>query len=141
MNDEISTSALATTRLLPHVTEVNRAFWEGGRDGLLHLEFCPSCERFANPPQGRCERCEGPVEFRAASGRGRIFTFTINHQPYNPAVPVPYVVALVELEEQEGLRVFTNIVNVSPEDVAIDMEVSVVFEDHDPLFIPVFVPA
>jgi len=141
VNDEISTSALATTRLLPHVTEVNRAFWEGGRDGLLHLEFCPSCERFANPPQGRCERCEGPVEFRAASGRGRIFTFTINHQPYNPAVPVPYVVALVELEEQEGLRVFTNIVNVSPEDVAIDMEVSVVFEDHDPLFIPVFVPA
>jgi len=141
VNDDISTSALATTRLLPQITAINRPFWEGGRDGLLHVEFCPSCERYANPPQGRCERCGGSVGYRAVSGRGQLFTFTVNHQPYNPAVPVPYVVGLVELDEQAGLRVFTNVVGIPPEEVAIGMEVTVVFEDHDPIFIPVFVPA
>ena len=59
------------------------------------------------------------------SGRGTVFTFTVNHQPFNPAVPVPYVIAIVELEEQAGLRIATNIVDCEPESVCIGLPVEV----------------
>ena len=141
MSETTIDDELSSSRLLPQVSEVTRPFWEGGRHGELLLEFCPSCERFTNPPLGRCPSCEGAVEHRAVSGRGRVFTYTVDHQPYNPAVPVPYVVALVELDEQAGLRVFTNLVGIAPSEVAIGLAVTVRFEDHDPVFVPVFVPA
>jgi uncharacterized OB-fold protein len=56
-------------------------------------------------------------------------------------VPTPYVVALVELEEQADLRVFTNLVGVEPAQVAIGMPVEVRFEDHGEIFVPIFTPA
>ena len=62
------------------------------------------------------------------SGRGTVFTFTINRHAYNPAVPVPYVIAIVELEEQAGLRFITNIVGCDPEAVSIGLPVQVDFE-------------
>ena len=75
------------------------------------------------------------------SGAGTVFTFTVNHHRYNPNVPVPYVVALVELAEQEGLRVPTNIVGCSPYDVAIEMPVQVEFVERGTAFVPVFRPS
>ena len=65
------------------------------------------------------------------SGRGTVFTYTVNHQPFNPAVPVPYVIAIVELEEQAGLRIATNIVDCEPESVCIGLPVEVRFERQD----------
>ena len=70
-----------------------------------------------------------------------MFTFTVNHHPFNPDVPVPYVVAIVELEEQDGLRFTTNVVNCAPEDVRIDMPLSMVFERQGDVFVPQFEPA
>ena len=76
----------------------------------------------------------------ATSGKGTVFTFTINRHPYNPAVPLPYVIAIVELPEQEGLRFTTNIVHCAPEDVTIGMPVRVLFEQYDEIYVPVFEP-
>ncbi|WP_313104063.1 OB-fold domain-containing protein, partial [Brevundimonas sp.] len=72
------------------------------------------------------------------SGRGRVLTFTINRQAWTPELADPYVVAIVELEEQEGLRFLTNIVNCPAEAVAIGMPVSVVFERVEDVWIPLF---
>jgi uncharacterized OB-fold protein len=69
-----------------------------------------------------------------------VFTFTINRQPYNPDVEVPYVIAIVELVEQTGLRFTTNIVGCSPEDVSIGMPVAVTFEPAGEAWAPVFAP-
>jgi uncharacterized OB-fold protein len=77
----------------------------------------------------------------AVSGRGTVFTFTVNRQPYNPDVEVPYVIALVELVEQRGLRFATNIVGCAPEDVFIGMPVEVRFEPAGDAWAPVFAPA
>ena len=74
------------------------------------------------------------------SGKGTVFTFTVNHHPYNPAVPVPYVIALVELDEQTGLRLPANIVNCGVDDVHVGMRVRVLFEQHGDVFVPVFEP-
>ena len=73
-----------------------------------------------------------------------MFTYTINYQPFNPAVPVPYVIAIVELEEQADLRIATNIVDCEPDSVDVGLPVEVRFERHDvdddSVFVPVFAP-
>jgi uncharacterized OB-fold protein len=140
MDETTFEQALADSRMMPTVNEVTRAYWEGGRQGQLLIDRCASCDRWINPPEATCPGCGGALTAEPVSGRGRVFTFTVNHQPYNPAAPVPYVVALIELLEQEGLRVFTNLVDVDPTEVTIGMEVSVRFEDHGEIFIPVFAP-
>jgi uncharacterized OB-fold protein len=79
------------------------------------------------------------------SGRGEVFTFTVNMHPFNPMVPPPYVIAIVVLEEQPDLRVVANIVDCEPDSVYIGMPVQVAFERHDlgdeSVFVPVFTPA
>ena len=94
-----------------------------------------------HPPASPCPKCGGEVAPEAVSGRGHVFTFTINRQPYNPEVDVPYVIAIVELVEQTGLRFTTNIVDCAPEDVTIGMPVEVTFEPAGDAWAPVFTPA
>ena len=64
------------------------------------------------------------------SGRGIVYSFTVVNREFAPGIKPPYVVALVDLEEQEGLRLVTNLVNVTIGDVRIGMPVRVVFS-HD----------
>jgi uncharacterized OB-fold protein len=74
------------------------------------------------------------------SGKGTIFTFTVNRHQYHPDVPPPYVVAIVELAEQPGLRFTTNIVNCDMEALQIGAPVHVVFERAGEAWVPVFEP-
>jgi uncharacterized OB-fold protein len=78
------------------------------------------------------------------SGRARIATFTVNHQPWMPGPALPYVVAIVEIDEQPDVRLMTNVVGCPPEAVRIGMPVRVVFEHHpDPdgdVWLPLFEP-
>ncbi len=135
-----SSGSLADTRLLPDVTDANRFFWTGGATGRLLVLRCGACGRWIDPPVTECPACGGEPAPAAVSGRGRVFTYTVNRYPYNPAVPLPYVIAIVELVEQDDLRLLTNIVNCDPERVAIGMPVRVLFEQHDDIYIPLFEP-
>ena len=128
-------------RMAPAVTDLNRPYWTGGADGKLLIQRCSGCGRWVHPPVGGCPGCGG-ADLRAepVSGRGTVFTFTVNRHPFNPAVPVPYVIALVELEEQADLRVTTNIVNCPVDDVRVGMPVQVRFEQKGDLYIPLFEP-
>ena len=78
------------------------------------------------------------------SGRGTVFTYTVNYQPFNPAVPIPYVIAIVELEEQADLRIASNIVDCEPDSVEVGLPVEVRFErqdvDGEARYVPVFAP-
>ena len=65
---------------------------------------------------------------------------TINHQPWFDALPPPYVIAIVELQEQAGLRMTTNIVGCRPEVVHAGMAVAVCFEPLDAVWLPWFRP-
>ena len=77
---------------------------------------------------------------RRVSGRGTVFTFTVNHHPFNPSVPVPYVIAIVELEEQPGLRFTTDLVDCDIDQVHIGMPVEVTFEQAGEAWVPLFRP-
>jgi uncharacterized protein len=131
-------------RMLPTLNEHNRAFWTGGADGQLLIGWCARCELWVQPPAGDCPDCGGALASRAVSGRGGVFTYTVNYQPFMPNVPVPYVIAIVALEEQDDLRIATNIVDCEPDSVYVGMPVEVRFErqdiDGDAAFFPVFAP-
>jgi uncharacterized OB-fold protein len=131
----------APPRIPPSIDDATRAFWTGGADGELLIQWCESCERWAHPPTGACPDCDGTLEPRPVSGQGSVFTFTVNRHQYHPDVPPPYVIAIVELVEQPGLRFTTNIVNCPIDSVEIDMPVRVVFEPAGDAWVPVFEPA
>jgi uncharacterized OB-fold protein len=89
-----------------------------------------------------CPACLGKeLRPEAVSGRARVLTFTLNHQPWVPSPDHPYCIAIVEIEEQVGLRLMTNIVNCPADAVRIGMPVRVVFEPHHDVHVPVFEPA
>lgn len=127
------------SRKLPALTQDSRPFWQGGANGQLLIHYCPQCQRYFHPPGPVCPGCGGDqVSPRAVSGRGTIATFTINHQKWNPNVQVPYVIAMIELEEQPGLRLVSNIIGTAPEDIRIGQAVEVVFEPIEDVWIPLF---
>ncbi|MGD9798132.1 MAG: Zn-ribbon domain-containing OB-fold protein [Acidimicrobiia bacterium] len=141
VTEDRSGAGAVPPRMLPPLTDVNRAFWTGGARGELLILRCPTCRRWVHPPRATCPDDGGALAPEPVSGRGTVFSFTINRHVYNPAVPPPYVIAIVELEEQAGLRFTTNIVGCAPEDVTMEMPVVVGFEAHGEVFVPVFSPA
>ena len=129
-------------RVLPRVTPLNEHFWRGGADGELRFLRCQDDGTYVHPPAPICPECLGKnVSPEAVSGRATVQTYTLNHQQWVPAPDHPYCIAIVELEEQPGLRLMTNVVNCPAEDVRIGMAVKVLFEEHEDVFIPVFEPA
>ena len=127
-------------RLLPRITPANAHFWQGGAEGELRILRC-RCGCYVHPPTSHCPECLGKaLSPEPVSGRGTVETFTLNHQPWVPAPDHPYAIAIVELDEQPGLRLMTNIVGCPAESVAIGMRVRVVFEDRDEVFVPLFEP-
>jgi uncharacterized OB-fold protein len=117
-------------RLAPTPTPESSAFWTGGQRGELLISRCRACERFFHPPGPACWRCRSTdVAPEKVSGRARVAAYTINRQPWIPGFDPPYVVAMVELAEEPDVRLVTNIVGIPVEDVRVDLEVEVFFED------------
>lgn len=71
------------------------------------------------------------------SGRGEVFSFTVNHQSWDGSSE-PYVIAVVQLDEQDDLRLTTNIIDCDPEEIAIGQRVEVAFEHRDAVWLPLF---
>jgi uncharacterized OB-fold protein len=130
-------------RILPAINERNEGFWTSGRDGVLRFQRCQDCGYYLHPPGVVCPECWSKnIEYEPVSGRATVVTFTINHQPWMPVPELPFVLAIVGIEEQDGLRLTTNIVNCPVDDVYIGMPVTVRFEAHadEDVWIPLFEP-
>jgi uncharacterized OB-fold protein len=117
---------------IPHPDDTSRAYWEGARKHELRILRCEDCQLFVHYPEPACPRCRSsrvvPVR---VSGRGVVYSYTVTHHKGAPGFQneVPFVVVLVELEEQTGLRIIANIRGCEPADVRIGMPVEVIFED------------
>ena len=80
------------------------------------------------------------MEPSPVSGRGRVYTYTVNERAWFPGLEVPYVIAIVQLDEQPDLRLMTNVVGCEPDQVEIDMPVHVEFREQGDAYVPVFRP-
>ena len=126
--------------MLPPLTDVNRPFWTGGADGQLLILRCSGCGRWVHPPSERCPSCAGDLTPQAVSGYGTVFTYTVNAHRFHPAVTPPYTIAIVQLDEQDDLRIPTNLVNHDDAELRCGMRVRVLFEQHAEIFVPLFEP-
>lgn len=119
-----------------------KPFWDGCAEGRLLLQRCTVCEAFRHPPSPICPHCLSDAHaWVPANGYGLVYTFVVVREQRSRGWDkmVPYVLAVVELEE--GPRILTNLTQVAPESVTIGMPVEVTFEELDgttklPLFQP-----
>jgi len=113
------------------VADIDSApFWAGLRRHQLLILRCDECRTFVHPPQASCPRCLSlDLTPEPVSGRGAVYSFTVVNREFAPGIKPPYVAALVDLVEQDGLRLVTNLVNLAIGDVRIGMPVRVVYFD------------
>lgn len=127
-------------RKLPKLEPETEFFWTSGADGKLRIQRCASCGLWQHPPLPRCASCGSEqVSPQVTSGRGRVTSYTINHEAWLPGLQVPFVFAVVEVAEQAEIYVFTNV--LAPIDaVHVGMPVTVEFERHEDVWLPMFRP-
>jgi uncharacterized OB-fold protein/acyl dehydratase len=125
----------------PAVTPDNAWWFEACRQHKLLIQRCASCGTLRHPTEPMCGVCQSfDWDTVEASGRGRIYSFVINHYPEVPGFDYPLAIGLIELDE--GTRLVANLVGVDPDDIAVDMAVELEFVDHDEeLSLPAFHPA
>jgi uncharacterized OB-fold protein len=138
-----STSSTSREALRPRpALNADNAFWfEAARDRRLVIQRCTGCKTLRHPPGPACPQCHGfGWDTVDAGGHGTVYSYVVAHHPRHPAFEYPLLVAVVALEE--GTRLITNLVGVRPEDVRIDMPVTLDWLEADPdLTLPVFRPA
>jgi len=135
-------AAAAPLRYVGRPEPFEAFFWSSGADGVLRLAHCDACGRFHHPPQPVCPYCRSTeVAPRAVAGTGTVATYTVNHQAFMPGFDPPYVIALVEIDEDPTIRLCTNLLDCEVDDVAIGLRVAVTFEHaDDDLWVPLFAP-
>ena len=119
----------------PSVTVETKPFWDGTAAGKLLLKRCRDCGESHYYPRAICPFCfSAETEWYEASGRGRIYTYSVMRR-----APVPYAIAFVTLAE--GVSMMTNIVDCDLDALAIDQEVQLAFRETEGGFaLPVFAP-
>ena len=135
-------------RMEPPVGADSEVWWEATREGRLLVQWCTACDKGIFYPRAFCPGCGATVvgeglEWRTASGKAVVYAHTVEHNPAATGSTfsggLPYVVALVELEE--GVRMLTNIVGVDPAAVHPGLHVAVTWEPlSDGRQLPLFGP-
>jgi uncharacterized OB-fold protein len=129
--------------IVPKADQLTEPYWDGARRGVLLVQRCRRCDTRWHPPMPLCPACQSTDhEWKAVSGRGRVFSYTVVHHAAHVAMAgkTPYLVALIDLEE--GVRLVSNILNCPMAKVAIGMPVQVTFQDLAPgIVLPQFEPA
>lgn len=134
----------ANAKPVPTPDSESKPFWDAAARHQLVIQECTGCGKRRYPPTTYCPFCRSDgKQWINATGNGKVFSWVVVHHPVPReayAGDVPYVVALVELEE--GVRIVSNIVSIKPSDVQADMKVRVRFDDVEPgITLPRFVPA
>jgi len=125
--------------LRPVITRDTEYFWSGTRERELRIQRCGGCGLLRHPPGPMCPECGATKPaYLVASGNGEVFSYVVHHHPQVPGRAVPFVVALVELEE--GVRMLAELVDA--DDVRIGMPVVADFVAvDDEVTLPVWRPA
>jgi uncharacterized protein len=129
-------------RPLPVKDAVSAPYWEAAARGELVVQECPKCGHRQFYPRAVCTDCGADPEWLTCTGRGTVHTFTVIRQ--NHAKPfkeeLPYVVAMVELDE--GPRMMGNVTGVEADDVRIGLPVEIYFvAADDDVAVPFWRPA
>jgi uncharacterized protein len=110
----------------PQINSETKPFWDATAQSKLMLPRCSACDTVIWYPRAFCPACSSfDISWFEASGRGTIYSFTVNRRGQGDYRDRAYVVAYVELEE--GPRVLTNVVDCDLEKLEVGQAVEVVF--------------
>jgi len=115
----------------PHPTLDDAPFWAACQERRLVIRHCDHCMKFFHPPLPTCPHCaSGTLSWRPVSGRGSVYTYTIGHHAVHPALRghPPYNVAIVLLDDADDVRLISNVVDATPQEMRIGLPVEVCFE-------------
>ncbi|WP_280356090.1 bifunctional MaoC family dehydratase N-terminal/OB-fold nucleic acid binding domain-containing protein [Nocardia otitidiscaviarum] len=116
-------------RVRPTVSKDTEFFWEGTKLGELRIQRRPDGTLQHPPVPALWKDKSEQTDYVVASGRGTVFSFVVHHAPKVPGRALPYVVALVELEE--GVRMLGELRGIDPAEVEVGLPVEVGFEALD----------
>ncbi len=127
----------------PEPSKATREYWEATKHEQLVLPYCLDCEEYFFYPRGRCPECmTKEVEYREATGRGELVSYTTVLRPPAPDLQerAPYINALVRLDE--GVQLMANIEAESEDTLEVGMPLEVTFvETKGEYKLPYFKPA
>jgi uncharacterized OB-fold protein len=117
-------------------------WWQAAAEHRLVVQRCVPCGHTRLPPAPVCPRCRSEeADWREVSGRGEVYTYTLVHRPVAAGQELPFVIAVVALEDAGGVRMISNLVDVDPGALEIGMPVELVWEDMSAdLAVPRFRP-
>lgn len=122
---------------LPALTPDTAPFWTGGLEGELRITTCKDCARLVHPPQPVCPDCWGDTAPRVVSGRARLLSYSVNHQPWFAGQSVPFAFIAAELVEQANLVLMSRIEGAI-DNLQIGEPLEVVFHPEGEIALPLF---
>ena len=126
----------------PEITDLNRPYWDGLKEGRHQYQCCHACGHRWLPARSECPGCLGTDwAWQEAGGRARLVSWVVYRIAYHAsfAKRLPYTVAVVELEE--GPRMVSNIVGAEPAALRVDMPLRMVIENEGDCAVARFTPA
>jgi uncharacterized OB-fold protein len=129
----------AAAKPVPTVSPATEPYWSAAARGQLVLPKCLVCGRFHHHPRLWCPHCWSlDLEWVRPCGRGIVVTYSVVQQPPSPGFEVPYVLAVVRLDE--GPQLMCNLIDADPAEVRCDLPVEVTFERRGEIALPQFRP-
>ena len=124
LRDEIITRG----RPLPLPTLDNVEFYDAAKREELRFQRCTECDTWRHYPRPACPQClSRDFTWDLASGRGRVYTWTIVHPPTLPAFEADLPYNVVDVLLDEGIHFQSQILDCEPGDIHADLEVHAVF--------------
>ena len=117
----------ADLMMRPAASRDTQFFWDGVNAHELRIQKRPDGTLQHPPVPAIWQDKEVPTDYVVASGKGTVFSFVVHHAPQVPGRTLPFVIALVELDE--GVRMLGELRNVDPSTVKIGMPVQVTYID------------
>ncbi|MBB4684869.1 bifunctional MaoC family dehydratase N-terminal/OB-fold nucleic acid binding domain-containing protein [Amycolatopsis jiangsuensis] len=111
--------------LRPVISPETAFFWEGLREGELRIQRWGEVLRHPPGPMPPDGALDAVADHVVASGRGTVYSYVAHHHPPVPGKRLPFVVALVELEE--GVRMMAELLDVEPDEVHVGLAVRAAF--------------
>ena len=121
----------ASAKPAPVPDAETQPYWDAAARGVLSLPHCGGCDFYVFPPRPVCPRCRNAaLGWTELSGRGVLYSFAVMRESYMKGFDAPYLIAQVELDEQPGLRITSNLLDCDPADARIGMRVALAFEER-----------
>jgi hypothetical protein len=127
------------SRPTPHPSPVSRPFWDACARHELVLQRCAACSAAVFYPRPGCPACGSTrLEWEPASGSGTLYSYTVARRATHRKLAdrVPYVIAIVELDE--GPRLTSTVVGTDVDALTIGARLQVDFENDETVSFPVF---